>query len=299
MIEKPTIVITSLGRTGTKFFYALFREIIPDGTSLHEPDVLNIVQYQGAGERVRQVLAQVREAGALNLIVRKALGKWGLIELSDARVRGELGYAEAAKQVLGQREGFVSSRSGSVYIEANVGYYGLIDVMKDVCMHSRTVYIVRDGRDWVRSHMNWGQMYGKGRFRRLLAHTWPTALEIAQDSYGLRWGSMSRFEKLCWAWAKLNAYALATVQENPDAKVFRFEDVFHSQHRYQHLADLVQFAMTFPHAERIATGPLEGWLEKRIHTSFSEFPNWEEWSIEQKRQFEILCGPLMKELNYV
>ena len=58
MIEKPTIIITSIGRTGTKFFGDLFREIIPDSTSLHEPDFLKVIRYRGAFERIRQIIKQ-------------------------------------------------------------------------------------------------------------------------------------------------------------------------------------------------------------------------------------------------
>jgi hypothetical protein len=79
LITKPTIIITSLGRTGTKFFQLLFEEIVPDSTSLHEPDYLNFGQYRGWGERIRQVVRQLRESGVSNLVVRKSLGKWSLI----------------------------------------------------------------------------------------------------------------------------------------------------------------------------------------------------------------------------
>jgi hypothetical protein len=298
MIEQPTIIITSLGRTGTKFFHALFEEIIPDATSLHEPDVFNIVQYRETGERIRQILKQIRESGVYNMIIRKALGKWSLIELSDARVRGELGYAEAVQQVLSQREEFVRSRSGSVYVEANIGYYGLIDVLRDVYEHCRIVYIIRDGRDWIRSHINWGQMYGKGKIRSMFAHTWPAASNMKDDPYRLQWKSMSRFERLCWAWVRLNEYALGTIQENPNARVFRFEDVFQSRDRYQHLADLVRFSTMFPNTETITTGSLEGWPDRQIHKSVTRFPLWEEWSTEQKGQFKAICGLLMKKLDY-
>jgi len=298
MIKKPSIIITSLGRTGTKFFYTLFREIIPDGTSLHEPDVFNIVQYRETGERIRQILKQIREAGVYNMIIRKALGKWSLIKLSDARVRGELGYTEAVQQVLSQREKFVHSRSGHVYIESSAAYYGLIDVLKDVYEHHRVAYIIRDGRDWVQSWMNWGEMYSKGKIRSLVAHTWPTASEIEGDPYGAKWKAMSRFEKVCWAWARLNEYALRTIQENPNARIFRFEDIFKSENRYQHLEELVQFVTAFPDAGQIVTAPLDGWLDRQIHKSSPRFPSWEKWSAEQKQQFRAICGPLMEKLGY-
>lgn len=298
MIKKPAIIITSLGRTGTKFFCTLFKEVISDCTALHEPDVFNIVEYRGRAERARQILKQIREIGVFNLIIRRSLGNWSLIELSDARMRGQLSYTEATQCVLSQRTDFVQSQSGAVYIEANVGYYGLINVLISVYKHHRVAYIIRDGRDWVRSHMNWGEMYGKGRIRSVFAHTWPAASEIDSDPYTLKWDSMSRFEKLCWAWVKLNEYAIGTIQENPNARLFRYEDIFKSEDRYKNLEELVHFVTTFPNAGTIPTGSLEGWLDRQIHRSVARFPSWEGWSTEHKRQFKAICTPFMEELGY-
>jgi hypothetical protein len=294
MIEKPTIIIASLGRTGTKFFYALFKDVIPGSTSLHEPDGFHI----GRGNGVRRIIEQTREAGAYNMFIRKALGQWSLASLSHARVRGELGYAEAVRQVLSQRGQFVRSRSGSVYVESSLGCYGLIDVFKDVFARHRVAYIVRDGRDWVRSKMNRAQMYNRGRIRDLFAHRWPVASDFEDDCCRSEWATMSRFARLCWAWAKLNGYVLETIQKNPDARLFRFEDIFASEERYQRLADLVQFATAFPDVGRVATGSPEGWLDRRLNVSVGPFPSWEGWSPEQKEWFEVVCGPLMSRLGY-
>lgn len=110
---------------------------------------------------------------------------------------------------------------------------------------------------------------------------------------------MSEFEKVCWAWAKLNDYALGTVQQNSDARMFRFEDIFWQQNRYQHLSELVNFVTNFSGTAPIRyTGSLQGWLEKQIHKSTASFPAWDEWSSIQKRQFESICGPLMDKLGY-
>jgi hypothetical protein len=298
MIDKPSIIITSLGRTGTKFFQELFADIIPDATSLHEPDYLNFGQYHGISERFRQLVRQIQESGFSNLIIRKALGKWSLIALSDARLRGTLDYSEAVEQVLSQRRSFVRSQDGSMYIESSSAYFGLIDVIMGVYKQHKVVYIIRDGRDWVQSKMNFGRIYLKGKVRSMISRNWPTAQDIENDPYQSRWAVMSRFEKTCWAWARLNKYVMDTVKENPNARVFRFEDIFKSGDRYQHLADLVNFATDMPGVEPVPPEALEGWLDRRIHKSSGEFPAWSEWSPEQKGQFREICGSLMKALGY-
>ncbi|MGC9400542.1 MAG: hypothetical protein ACP5HM_15595 [Anaerolineae bacterium] len=296
MIEKPTIIITSLGRTGTKFFAALFRDLIPNAISLHEPDVFNFFQYESKKERIRQTVKQIQEVGLYNLFSRRAFGS--VIELSDSRMRNDFEYEEFARQLLKLRCEFVESREGTIYVESSIGYYGLIDVLSCVYECHRVVYVVRDGRDWARSHMNWGEMYGKGKLRSIFAHTWPTAPEIAEDPYADQWSKMSRFEKICWAWVRLNRYALDTIQQNPNARVFRFEDIFESEDRYQHLAELVNFATDMPGVDPVPAEALEGWLDRRIHKSSGDFPAWPEWSTQQKQQFKEICGSLMEELGY-
>jgi hypothetical protein len=296
MIEKPTIIITSIGRTGTKFFAILFGDIISESTSLHEPDIFTFRQQTG-------VTQQLREAGVYNLTIRKILGRWSLVSLSDARLTGKISYADAVQEVLEQRQKFVYSKKGRVYIESNLGYYGLIDVLKDVYRHHRVAYLIRDGRSWVRSFMDRGAkmlapMYAKGKIIGKVTHNWPTASDFEDDPYQLEWPTMSRFERLCWAWTRLNEYALKTILENPNARLFRFEDIFESVDQYEHLADLVQFTATFPEGEPFTSRSLDGRLDRQVNQSADRFPEWAQWSTEQKQRFQTICGPLMERLNY-
>ena len=295
MIDKPSILITSLGRTGTEFFARLFAEIMPDATSLHEPDIF---QNTGVENKRIQLLQQVRRAGPWRMVFLKALGRWTLVKLSDAKFLGQLNELQAARALIGQRKGFIEGMPGSVYIEANIGYYGLLDITSQVFREHRAVYVVRDGREWVRSHMNWGEFYGKKGLRKLISHNWPAANRVHGDPCGPQWDGFSRFERLCWAWSRLNQYALDCLSGNSNARVFFFEKIFSGEERYEVLEDLVTFATSLSGAHSIPPHSLEGWLEKRTHQSPAGFPAWEAWSEGQKRHFERLCGPLMEQLGY-
>ena len=295
MIERPSILITSLGRTGTEFFARLFAQILPDAISLHEPDIF---QYTGVENRLARYLQQVRRAGPWRMVVLKALGKWTLVKLSDAKILGHIDQSQAISQLENQRKGFIDSLPGSAYVEANIGYYGLLDIAQHVFNQHRAIYIVRDGREWVRSHMNWGEFYGKTGLRKLISHNWPTARDVPGDPCAGNWSSFSRFERLSWAWTQLNSYALDTLSSNPNARMFHFEKIFLGETRYQVLDDLVKFATSLPQLASTPHGKIEGWLEKKIHQSPAGFPAWEDWTPYQKQQFESLCGPLMRELGY-
>jgi hypothetical protein len=300
MIEKPTIIITSLGRTGTRFFAAMLGEVLPNVTSLHEPDVFQIVVHgqKRISRSLTRIQKQINQVGLYNLLIRKAMGQWSLIRLSDARIQGALEYNDAVKYVKKQRSRFIHHQAGSVYAESNAGYYAVIDVLPEIFVHHRVAYIIRDGRSWVRSKMNWGEMYGKGKLRNVFAHTWPTAPEIADDPYADQWHTMSRFERICWAWTRLNGYALGIIQENPNARVFHFEDIFNSDNRYKHLTELVNFTTDIPAIDSIPAKALDGWLDRKVHKSSGAFPAWEEWTRDQQETFVSMCGPMMKQLGY-
>jgi len=294
-ISKPTIIVTSLGRTGTKFFQAFFKSQLPQSCSLHEPDVFNYFQYSKGQERINQVWAQLKESGFTNLFVRKLLGQWSLINISDDRVCGEVDFPSAVKKLYQQRYSFVNDRTGSPYIESNAGYYGLLDTLDHVYEQYRVVYIIRDGRDWIQSKINWGQMYGKSALQKVFAHTWPTAYECGEVSLS-QWESMPKFEKLCWAWVRLNEFALNSVGNNPNIRVVKFEDIFISDQRYDNLQELLEFLISIDNPGMLSS--IDGWLEKRIHGSWGKFPKWEDWTSGQKAGFIDVCGPLMNRLNY-
>jgi hypothetical protein len=295
MIDKPSILVTSLGRTGTQFFSRLFDHIIPGCDSFHEPDV---IQYAGEKNRISPLLSRIKDAGIYNMILLKLLGKWSLIRLSDGRVKREINKREAARNLYRQRAKFIQSKSGNVYIESNVGYYGLLDVLPDVFSYSKTIFIVRDGREWVRSTLNWGEIFGKKGIRRLFAHRWPTAKDFPDSPYYENWHQLSRFEQICWVWSTLNQYALDTIDKNPNARMFHFEKIFSGNNKYTYLDQLIDFAITLPTISPNSIGRADGWLENKIHTSTGIFPAWDNWKKEQKRQFEQICGPAMKKLGY-
>jgi hypothetical protein len=295
MIEKPTILVTSIGRTGTEFFAELFANIMPNCTSLHEPD---IIKFPGVKNRFIHYSQQIQRAGFWRIIVLKALGKWTLANVSDSRFLGNLNLSEATKTLHSQRKDFVSKLPGSIYVESNLGYYGLLEVIPHVFKNHRTIFIVRDGRDWVRSTLNWGEVYGKVGMRKIFAHKWPTAKDVKDDEYATRWDDFSRFEKLCWAWSRLNNYALNTISENPNAQVYKFESIFLDENRYQNLNDLLSFTVSLPGMDPESLGSTSGWLERKIHQSSNGFPEWKQWTSDQKSKFHEICGPQMERLGY-
>ena len=298
MIEKPVVIITSLGRTGTLFFAHLFDQLWPDATSLHEPDYFNFGQYEGARAKLREAARQIGESGFSNLVLRKLLGQWNVVALSDGRIKGLLSCVEAAQRIRQQRAQFVASRPGRVYVESSSAYYGLLDALPLAFAQHRAVFIVRDGRDWVRSKMNWGHMYQKQGWQARVSYTWPTALDFPDDPWRERWLEMSRFARICWAWAKLNTFALDSLNQNQNARLYRFESLFAVEGNSQALVELVDFVGGCADVSATSAGALSSLLAQPAHQSQGTFPDWSAWDGAQRRQFAELCGPLMDRLGY-
>lgn len=297
-ITKPSIVITSLGRTGTRFFSFFFRELFVDVTSLHEPDILNFSPKLSKGFALLR--DQITEAGFWNIIVRRIFQQWNLAILSDKRMIGTVNTYQAVEMLKKQRRDFVLSRPGKIYVESSVGFYGLVDLLLYVFERHRVIFLLRDGREWVRSVMEWGDegkgMYSKGKLRSLIAHRWPTADDFPGDPYFGQWSTMDRFERVCWAWSKLNEFALQCVSKNPNVLVLRFEDVFNPE--ADGLRELVRFMLDILKKEEqsrlIRNINYDNMLGKKIHSSAHVFPGYEEWTESQKMIFWKHCGQLMQ-----
>jgi len=165
---------------------------------------------------------------------------------------------------------FITNMPGTVYVEADLGSYGLLDAIPGAFKYHKEVYIVRDGRDWLRFMLNWGEVYGKKGVRNYLSHGWVTASSISEDPYAENWDRLSRFEKLCWPWTKLNRYALDSAVPNPQTRIFHVERIFLGKERYEYLGDLVEFATSLP-----GHGSCQG---------------WERWTADQKGKVERMGG---------
>lgn len=293
MIDKKSVLITSAGRTGTAFLADLFGRIVEQCDSFHEPDVFkrialgSLLAHWGA----------VRNFGLFQYTLGKVCGKGGIRSLSVARIANRLPSEVIASALLEQRRKFVDALPGPVYVESSNQLHGLIDIIPLVFSQCRIIFVVRDGRAWVRSRMNSGRWFCRGDvlsyFNRRLS---PLALD--HHELASRWRDMSRFEKLCWSWTAINGAALRQVVRAEMARTFKFEELFHPPHGCSDLAGLLSFATSFD-GEHLSFGSLNGALKKKVNVApTNSFPAWQDWSADQRAQFERHCGELMHELGY-
>jgi hypothetical protein len=297
MITKPVGIITSLGRTGTLFFANLLEEVVPDSSSFHETGYLNFGQYQDWREKTRQIIHQIETIGFKNIILKKAAFQWSLLRLSNRNIIDQVNKEEAVQIFINRRKDFIEGTSRRVYFEASSEYFGLLDLFSDVFRTYRGVYIVRDGRDWVRSQMNFGKGgYDNHWLRQAISPplgrgTIKHFPEIKED-----WPSYTPFQKLCWVWAEFNRRAIDVVNEDPNLKLYRFEDLFNSEQHAERMVHMVSFLL--PISLPIDKEKISFKIRNKVHQSSGEFPGWSDWPGSMRDDFMDLAGGLMHQLKY-
>ena len=297
MINKKVGIITSLGRTGTLFFSRMLEDVVPDAAAFHQVGYFNFGQYTGWLEKFQKVGSQIDELGFENIVVKKISGKWGLIKMSKKNFLNQLDRKKAIKEIIQRRKQFIENTKGTLYLEASSEYYGIIDLFPEIFENYQVIYVVRDGRDWVRSQMNFGRGgYERSWFHQIISPSFPTASNKIGDPYLEKWHDLSTFQKLSWAWSNVNRFAINAVSHIPNAEVFRFEDLFSVENSLDNMKRMISFLVpsnTNPRFEIIPS-----WLGKKVHQSAGGFPVWENWTSDQKQQFKNISGSLMNELGY-
>lgn len=182
----------------------------------------------------------------------------------------------------------------------------------------KLIVMVRDGRDVVRSLMNWhndlfGTIYRECADAGDLNETAREALarlpiELDHSDYfrprphpgeplHAAWLSLSRFEMCAFFWARYNEFMLDQLNGVPEDRVLRIDYTGPDADRVLEAARFV--GLSGLDRERVA-----GMLAQRINSldertgRAGRFPHWSDWSDAQQRQFDAIAGPMMDRLGY-
>lgn len=301
MIQKPTTIITSMGRTGTTFFAKFFNKKFENIMALHEPSTIHY-QRRDVQEIAEGAIKKIKHFGLINLGPKKLIGKWGIVHISNQRIAKNITKEKAAEQIIKQRKKFIEKFEQNLYIESNYQYYGLLDIIPLTFENYKIIYIIRDPRDWVISYINLKGWYHKTDIHSLL-RTRISPKKIKDEKYQHLWKKMNQFEKLCWAWATVNKYILQTAKDNPNIKIYNFEDLFESNNKKENMLNLINFATS--HNNSIIKKPenLENLIQNKIKTKINQpssyqFPKWPKWTQEQAKKLNKICGPIMEKFGY-
>ncbi len=151
--------IFSLGRSGTQLFSSLLNKD-PKASVFHEPLRRDTIEY-----------------------MRSFSDNYNY----DGYVKFRMKYIQS----------YVSHKNIKAYGEVNsVLRRHACAIMTDI-PNVKGLYLIRDGRDVVRSMMSRGAMLNHWFYKKMIPQH--------DDPYFNAWHSMSQFEKCCWVWASENA----------------------------------------------------------------------------------------------
>lgn len=211
----------------------------------------------------------------------------------------------------------LSESTFQVHGEKNVTYGPFIGALHRQ-LDARFILLSRDGRDVVRSLMDWHeQMFGTvyreapeaGRLSaraRSAAGALPVHLDTSDfarprpmpgDPMHDRWLDASRFEMCCWYWSRIYNLYLDELTQVPQECWQRLD--------YTSVTpdDIVRVArfVGLTGLDAVQVGHL---LNARINSlkdrcdEEPQFPQWMEWDGQQRREFTELAGDTMMRLGY-
>lgn len=288
--KRYLLIVTSAGRTGTKYFGERLGEFIPDAYSVHEPDVLMNLSPQS--------LRKIQTFGIYQTVVGKLLRRTGIRNLSIRYLSGQSSLEEMTDAIREHRARYYQSLGREFIIEAYSGWFGVLPAVPTLGWNYKILILVRDPYSWVRSNMNWGTMYGYRDWIGKLGIGRLTPSVIDDEVHASDWENYSTFQKLCWAWLKINEVLINYAGMDPNCLVVRFEDLFEKDDKQESLRRVVEWSTQFDDKSfDFKVSPDVAARPANVNIS-DAFPSSEYWDDQLKEELQRICGPMMLRLGY-
>lgn len=188
---------------------------------------------------------------------------------------------------------------GYVYGDKNPNYLPFVKDMTNVFNNIKFVFVYRDGRDVIRSLINWTYT-GRKLFNMIddidggdeypIQNLWDYSRLRPRkgEKYYDEWKECSKFEKCCISWSYYNQYMLEICSEI-DGEIFIKIDVSNSDiEDYKELFNFLSLSgANYEDINNI--------INSNINTSIKDnnmnyFNHYSLWSPEQKNLYEKYCG---------
>ena len=290
IINKNCIFVVSTGRTGTQFLAKNLGKMIDGSEVFHEPGTPWIT-------RPKEWPHLIKKYGIYHLTLGQLRSDMSMFKLSAEYLRNDISTEEAKNNLLKMRKNLINDINEEIYIESSGHLYGAVDIINEVIPSSKFIFIIRDPRDWVKSAMNTFEyiLYGPLDFDFLNISI--KAEDIEEDDFRDEWINMSKFEKYCWYYNKVNSYILDKLKGKANFRMYRHQDLFNNREVFY---DMLKFASKFENGFKTSFSYNKK-LMKKVHSNANKdgFPGWKEWDKEMIKIFNRHCGEWMKKFNFV
>ena len=198
---------------------------------------------------------------------------------------------------------------GLIYGDKNPNYLPFIPYAEEL-WNPRYLFIVRDGRETVRSMMDWhelshGNIFGmheddpSSGFTAWEQDWWDYSRPRPKrgEKYFDVWQRLSRFEKCAWYWNKFNTLLLSYTETLDPA---RWKMVNMNKLSIPELEEI----FTFLHLRKENKVDLQTLLTSKINSPKdrygmeNKFPHWKNWDAALLQQFNQQASKMMAAFNY-
>lgn len=286
-MSKDLVFIASGGRTGTMFFGERLRTVVEGCWSEHEPDVLSA--------NWRKSLARIHRFGLWHMVVGRLAGVAGLRPLGHRLLTGGISEDECLRRLREQRAQYHASIDEGLIVESSGRWWMFADRLHKIWPEAKLVGIVRDPRDWIgswRRHQPNRQTPGWSNWFPLGPLT-PRA--VGDLDWADRWDELDQFGRLAWDWRMIYGKLDLASSVSRNVRMFRFEDLFGPDD--DAIRQLVEFVSEHE-GRHYRVHDLEGFTAKVHNASSGSRQHWRDWSADNARLVEELCGPLMRKYGY-
>lgn len=291
-MTKQLAFIASGGRTGTQFFGDMLSRVVSDCHSVHEPDMV-------AGLS-RQTLARIRRFGVWHMGPGRLLGRTGVRLQGQALLEGRIGVETCRHRLRAMRARYHAGLPESLVVESYYAWWMVAGRIDDIWPGARLAGILRDPRDWIASWLRHAPSRRRGALSERLPPGPPHPARMGDPSAAALWPRLDQVGRLAWEWELIRRTLSDAAADNPNVRIFRFEDVFGPDRGAMH--EVARFVSDFPFGPAHRIGDLDAIAGDVRNASSGRVRGtggtWQSWSDAQVAAIEQFCGPGMRALGY-
>lgn len=158
----------------------------------------------------------------------------------------------------------------------------------------KIVHLVRDPRSFVTSFMNWKNSSLKKRILHHLMPFWQPSHRFDKNIPFKEKMKFNKFKQFCYVWNYKNSLIWRTFNNSENYKLIRLEDLTKSANKRENLYELLEF-LNLP----LRVFPSDAITKNKVNRSEkSRFPEYEDWSDDEKNYLYNSCGSLMRIFGY-
>ena len=229
----------------------------------------------------------------------------------EARDQYKKKITNPIKTIKNAKEYYIKSvtEKGLIYGDKNPNYLLFVPYMEEL-WKPKFIFLVRDGRDVVRSMMDWHDICGGNIYGMKEDEECSDIVSFDQDwwdysrlrpnggePYYAEWKNLSRFEKCSWYWNEFNTQMFKHVS-SLDKKRWRLINI--------NTVKVSDFEKIFNFLGLNGFNPekIDKMITARINSPMdrtnmsNKFPNWRSWSDEQNKIFNKHAEKMMLTLGY-